>query len=74
MTTRAGVAYSFGGVCDEETEEAIKGQFYNDLFTYKPFISNAQPMLGAQFTKSVLSIIFFLFLSFFLSSTRITKG
>lgn len=34
MAARGSMAYSFGGVCDEETEDAIKGQFFNDLFAF----------------------------------------
>lgn len=30
----AGRAVLFGGVCDEEEEESLEGDFYNDLYLY----------------------------------------
>lgn len=30
----AGRAVLFGGVCDEEEEESLSGDFYNDLYLY----------------------------------------
>lgn len=30
----AGRAVLFGGVCDEEEEETLEGDFYNDLFLF----------------------------------------
>lgn len=30
----AGRAVLFGGVCDEEEEEELEGDFYNDLYLY----------------------------------------
>lgn len=30
----AGRAVLFGGVCDEEEEETLEGDFYNDLYLY----------------------------------------
>jgi hypothetical protein len=33
MTARGLAAFSFGGVCDEETEESLKGQFFDELYS-----------------------------------------
>lgn len=33
-TAPAGRAVLFGGVCDEEEEELLSGDFYNDLYLY----------------------------------------
>lgn len=32
----AGRAVLFGGVCDEEEEESLEGDFYNDLYLFDP--------------------------------------
>lgn len=53
----AGRAVLFGGVCDEEEEETLEGDFYNDLYLYDTVKNRWFP---GQLRVSSKSIVFLL--------------
>lgn len=51
-----GRAVLFGGVCDEEEEESLEGDFYNDLYLFDPVKNRWFPgLLRVSWKKEVTS-------------------